>query len=162
MAAIKFDKFGKKLVIDGFLSLPNEIDFPKQIQELTEITPELLEKEGLPEEQVARMFSMMLKGPGRVRLVTHNDQFGLCFIQEMLNQHGYVFPNGWGVIDTLTVFRDRKSHPNRLSDAISYYGLDGVKNSHRAIDDVSALCAIFEAMSQEQNDLDEYINLIGV
>lgn len=162
LAAIKIDKSGKKTVMDEYISLPNEICYPQNIQEMTGITTEILEKEGLPEEEVAWMFAMMLKGAGRVLLVTHNAQFDLCFIQEMLRRHDYVFPNGWGVIDTLTVFRDRKQHPHRLSDAISYYDLDGVKNSHRAIDDVFALCAVFDAMCQEQNDLDEYINLIGV
>lgn len=162
LAAIQFDKYGKKAMIDEYVLLPDGIEVPKQIQEMTGITPELLENKGLPEEQVAWMFSQMLKGPGRVLIVTHNAQFDLCFIQKMLNRHGYVFPKGWGVIDTLTVFRDRKPHPNKLSDAITFYGLNNVKNSHRAIDDVGALCAIFDAMLRERNDIDEYINLIGI
>ncbi len=162
LAAIKFDKYGNKSVMDEYISLPDDICYPENVQEITGITPEILEREGHPEEEIAWMFAMMLKSPGRILLVTHNAQFDLRFIQEMLSRHRYVFPNGWGVIDTLTVFRDRKPHPNKLSDAISYYGLNGVKNSHRAIDDVVALCAVFDAMCQEQNDLDEYINVIGV
>jgi DNA polymerase III epsilon subunit-like protein len=64
------------------------------------------------------------------------------------------------MLDTLTVLKDRKSYPHKLSDAITYYGLDAL-NSHRAPDDVKALYAVLSAMAKEAGDLSRYINLLG-
>jgi DNA polymerase III epsilon subunit-like protein len=60
------------------------------------------------------------------------------------------------------VYKDRRSYPHRLCNAIDAYGLAGkVVNSHRAIDDVLATVAVMEAMAGELDDLDKYINLFG-
>lgn len=45
---------------------------------------------------------------------------------------------------------------------IEHYGLaDKVQNSHRAIDDVLALYEVTKAMSEERDDLTDYIDLLG-
>lgn len=47
-------------------------------------------------------------------------------------------------------------------DKIEHYGLaDKVQNSHRAIDDVLALYEVTKAMSEERDDLTDYIDLLG-
>lgn len=49
-----------------------------------------------------------------------------------------------------------------LANAIEHYGLaDKVQNSHRAIDDVLALYEVTKAMSEERDDLTDYIDLLG-
>lgn len=65
-------------------------------------------------------------------------------------------------IDSLTVYKDRAAYPHKLANAIEHYGLaDKVQNSHRAIDDVLALYEVTKAMSEERDDLTDYIDLLG-
>lgn len=64
------------------------------------------------------------------------------------------------VLDTLTVSRDRTFFPNKLCELVDRFNLDAV-NSHKALDDVEALIALYEYMENERDDLDKYINLIG-
>jgi DNA polymerase-3 subunit epsilon len=65
-------------------------------------------------------------------------------------------------LDLLTVYRDRRPFPHKLSSAIEAYRLTGsVVNSHRAIDDVLATVAVMEAMEKEKPDLLRYVNLFG-
>ena len=65
-------------------------------------------------------------------------------------------------LDLLTVYKDRRSYPHRLSNAIDAYGLSGqVVNSHRAVDDVIATVAVMREMEKERDDLHQYINLFG-
>ena len=65
-------------------------------------------------------------------------------------------------LDLLTVYRDRRSYPHKLCNAIESYGLSGqVVNSHRAVDDVISTVAVMKAMEAEKDDLDKYINLFG-
>ena len=65
-------------------------------------------------------------------------------------------------LDLLTVYRDRRPYPHKLSSAIDAYGLsDEVVNSHRAVDDVIATVAVMEKMEEEKADLENYVNLFG-
>ena len=65
-------------------------------------------------------------------------------------------------LDLLTVYKDRRSFPHKLCNAIEAYGLeDKVVNSHRAVDDVLATLAVMEAMDLEKDDLIRYVNLFG-
>ena len=60
------------------------------------------------------------------------------------------------------MYRDRRSYPHKLCSAIEAYGLSGqVVNSHRAVDDVLATVAVMQAMEQERDDLQNYVNLFG-
>lgn len=57
---------------------------------------------------------------------------------------------------------NRDDYPHKLANAIEHYGLaDKVQNSHRAIDDVLALYEVTKAMSEERDDLTDYIDLLG-
>ena len=65
-------------------------------------------------------------------------------------------------LDLLTVYKDRRSYPHKLCNAIDAYDLSGsVVNSHRAVDDVLATVEVMKAMERERNDLHRYINLFG-
>jgi DNA polymerase III epsilon subunit-like protein len=67
------------------------------------------------------------------------------------------------VIDTLTIYKDRRPYPHKLSDAVEAYGLAAhVRNSHRSIDAAIATLYVFDAMCIEYNDVRNYINLFGV
>jgi len=65
-------------------------------------------------------------------------------------------------LDRRTVYRDRRSYPHKLCNAIASYGLSGkVVNSHRAVDDVLATFEVMREMEQEKDDLQNYVNLFG-
>ena len=96
-------------------------------------------------------------------LEAHNIQFDLLFILEMFKRCGMV-PKApkLRALDSLTVYKDRAAYPHKLANAIEHYGLaDKVQNSHRAIDDVLALYEVTKAMSEERDDLTDYIDLLG-
>ena len=63
-------------------------------------------------------------------------------------------------LDALTVYKDRRPYPHRLSDAVESYALVS-QNTHRAIDDTHATYELLCAMDAEAADLDRYINLFG-
>ena len=60
------------------------------------------------------------------------------------------------------MYKDRRSYPHKLCNAIEAYGLgDQVVNSHRAVDDVIATVAVMVEMEKERDDLHNYVNLFG-
>ena len=134
---------------------------PPKIEQLTGITNEDLREKGVPKTRVccdiARMFA------GNTLLLAYNAHFDLSFLfYFLLRQGDPAILKGKDKIDLLTVYRDRRSYPHKLSSAIEAYGLSGkVVNSHRAVDDVLATVAVMEEMEKERDDLMRYVNLFG-
>lgn len=144
-----------------------KIDFPipEDAKKVNNISDMMLKTFGIEEKDVAEAF-MTAIDDGNVTVTAHNCQFDLSFIYNMLIRYydkeyvDSIFNNiNW--IDSLTILRDRKVFPHKLSDGIEYYNIMGVKNSHRAIDDTEALYYLVQAMELERNDIDEYINTFG-
>ena len=100
---------------------------------------------------------------GNTLLLAYNAHFDLSFLFYLLMRSGdATILKGKDKLDLLTVYKDRKPYPHKLCNAIAAYNLSGkVVNSHRAIDDVLATVAVMEAMADELDDLDRYINLFG-
>lgn len=149
---------------DVFIKLPEGQKIPEKIKELTGITDEMLEAEGITESEAAARFTDMIRGLPTL-LVAHNAQFDLLFIREMLQRHtgdGKKLLEAADYLDSLTVYKDRRAYPHKLANAIVAYKLeDKVKNSHRAIDDVAALFEVCKAMDAERPDLLSYVNVFG-
>lgn len=149
---------------DVFIKLPEGQKIPEKITELTGITDEMLEAEGITEAEAATRFTDMIRGLPAL-LVAHNAQFDLLFIREMLQRHvgdGKKLLEVADYLDSLTVYKDRRAYPHKLANAIVAYKLeDKVKNSHRAIDDVAALFEVCKAMDAERPDLLNYVNVFG-
>ena len=134
---------------------------PPKIQELTGITDMDILERGIPKEQLCRDIAQMIEGD--TLLLAYNAHFDLSFLYYLLMRHGDpTILKGKDKLDLLTVYRDRRSYPHRLANAISAYGLTGkVVNSHSAIDDVIATVAVMEEMIRERDDLMNYVNLFG-
>lgn len=169
LAAIRIEQNDKGLLrvadtADLFVRLPEGQRLPEKITELTGITDELLEAEGVAEGEAAARFTDMLRG-GPVLLVAHNAQFDLLFCRAMIWRHvadGEELFEGADYLDSLTVYKDRRAYPHKLANAIVAYKLENkVQNSHRAIDDVAALFEVCKAMDAERADLLEYVNIFG-
>lgn len=144
--------------MDSFVRLPEGRKIPEKVVELTGITDEALEREGVRPEKAADSFAKLLAG-SRILVGAHNAQFDLLFARELLRGKKIARLD---FLDTVTVYKDRRPYPHKLANAIIAYGLEGkVKNSHRAIDDVLALLEVVKAMDEEREDLATYVNLFG-
>lgn len=147
--------------LELLIKLPEGQRIPEEITKLTGITNEKLEKEGVNRTEAATLFSAMLSD-GPTLMVAHNAHFDVSFVGVMLRKENKLPTAKINVLDTLTVYKDRRDYPHRLENAIEAYNLkDKVRNSHRAIDDVHALYEVLKAMAKERDDLVAYINLIG-
>ena len=146
---------------DQLISLSPGGFVPPKIEELTGISTQDLREKGLPKTRVARDIAEMIRG--NTLLLAYNAHFDLSFLFYFLLRHGDpVILKGKDKLDLLTVYRDRRPFPHKLTNAIDAYGLAGkVVNSHRAVDDVLATLAVMEEMEKEKPDLHYYINLFG-
>ena len=147
--------------MDRLIKLEPGKRLPPKLVEITHITDRMLGTEGVDQETACREFLQLLEGE-RVLLIAYNAHFDLSFLFYFLNRFGQAHRlKGIKMLDALTVYKDRRPYPHRLENAIAAYGLTGVQNSHRAIDDTAAMLALLEAMAAEENDLDRYVNLFG-
>ena len=146
---------------DQLITLSPGSAIPEQIQRLTGITPQDIRERGIPKTRVCRDIAQMIEG--NTLLLAYNAGFDLIFLYYMLLRDGdAAILQGKDKLDLLTVYRDRRSYPHKLCNAIESYGLQGqVVNSHRAIDDVLATVEVMKAMEREKDDLISYVNIFG-
>ena len=162
-AVVEFQD-GKLVVTDQYdhlVTLSPGGSVPPKIQQLTGITDMDIRERGLPKTRVCQDIARLLEGSPL--LVAYNAHFDLSFLYYMLLRDGDpTILKGKDKLDLLTVYRDRRSFPHKLCNAIESYGLAGkVVNSHSAIDDVLATVAVMEQMVAERDDLIHYVNLFG-
>ena len=138
---------------------PNR-ELPAVISALTGITAKQLLEEGFPKDKVCSKLANMLQ-LSNLLLVAYNAQFDLCFLYYFLNSFGKGgVLKGVKMLDMLTVYKDRKPYPHKLSDAVNTYSLV-TKNAHRALDDTRMTFELLCAMWKESDDIRQYINLFG-
>ena len=146
---------------DRLLLLPEGSSVPPEITRLTGITTEEITAHGIPREQACREIGALMDG--NTLLCAYNAHFDLSFLYHLFATHadpGCL--KGKDKLDLLTVYRDRRDYPHRLSSAIEAYGLqDRVRNSHRADQDTLATVYVMAAMTEERQDLLNYVNLFG-
>lgn len=148
--------------LDEFIQLPLGRKIPEQIQNLTGITDDMLEKEGRTSAQVCNMFSNLFNDD-KILVIAYNAQFDMNFIYYFLLENNCTnILKKINMLDAYTIYKDRHEYPHKLENAIQVYNLsDKVVNSHRAIDDTLALVEVLKAMAEEKDDLHKYINLFG-
>ena len=146
---------------DELISLTPGNVVPPKIEQLTGITTQDLLERGIPKATVCRDIARMLQG--NALLLAYNAHFDLSFLFYLLLRQGDPsILKGKDKLDLLTVYKDRRSYPHKLCNAIDTYGLsDKVVNSHRAVDDVLATVEVMKAMEEECGDLLSYVNLFG-
>ena len=146
---------------DELISLSPGMTVPSEIENLTGISNEDILQRGIPKEQLCRDIAQMLAG--NTLILAYNAHFDLSFLYYLLLRSGDpTILKGKDKLDLLTVYKDRRSYPHKLCNAIEAYGLsDKVVNSHRAVDDVLATVEVMKCMVEEKNDLECYVNLFG-
>ena len=134
---------------------------PAQIEALTGISNQDIRERGIPKTRVCCDIARMISG--NTLLLAYNAHFDLSFLFYLLLREGDpTILKGKDKLDLLTVYKDRRSYPHKLCNAIDAYGLTGkVVNSHRAVDDVLATVEVMKAMEAERDDLCRYLNLFG-
>ena len=134
---------------------------PPQIEKLTGISTMDIMERGIPKTRVCCDIARMIGG--NTLLLAYNAHFDLSFLFYLLLREGDpMILRGKDKLDLLTVYKDRRSYPHKLCNAIEAYGLsDQVVNSHRAVDDVIATVAVMEEMEKEKSDFLRYVNLFG-
>ena len=116
---------------DELISLSPGNTVPEVIQNLTGISTQDVLERGIPKEQVCRDIAEMFAG--NTLLLAYNAHFDLSFLYYLLLRSGDpMILKGKDKLDLLTVYKDRRSYPHKLCNAIEAYGLSGkVVNSHR-------------------------------
>ena len=146
---------------DELITLSPSGFVPDQIEALTGISNQDIRERGIPKTRVCCDIARMLSG--NTLLLAYNAHFDLSFLFYLLLRHGdpHIL-KGKDKLDLLTVYKDRRSYPHKLCNAIEAYDLTGkVVNSHRAVDDVLATVEVMKCMEAERDDLCRYINLFG-
>ncbi len=146
---------------DELVTLSPGNTVPANIERLTGISTMDIRERGLAKTRVCRDIAEMMAG--NTLLLAYNAQFDLSFLYYMLLRDGDpTILKGKDKLDLLTVYKDRRSYPHKLCNAIDAYRLTGkVKNSHRAVDDVLATLEVMKCMEGEKADLECYVNLFG-
>jgi len=155
---------GKATIVeqyDQLITLAPGSFVPPVIQNLTGITDQHIRERGIPKTRACQDIARMVAG--NTLLLAYNAHFDLSFLYYMLMRDGDPqILKGKDKIDLLTVYKDRRSYPHKLCNAIEAYGLqEQVVNSHRAVDDVIATVAVTRAIDAERSDLERYVNLFG-
>ena len=164
-AAVVLEKQNGDVVVtaeyDELITLSPGGFVPAQIEALTGISTQDIRERGIPKTRACCDIARMLSG--NTLLLAYNAQFDLSFLFYLLLRHGDpAILKGKDKLDLLTVYKDRRSYPHKLCNAIDAYGLSGkVVNSHRAVDDVLATVEVMKAMEAERDDLCRYLNLFG-
>ena len=164
-AAVVVEKKDGQIVVteeyDELITLSPGSFVPAQIEALTGISNQDIREKGIPKTRVCCDIARMVAG--NTLLLAYNAHFDLSFLFYMLLRDGDpMILKGKDKLDLLTVYKDRRSYPHKLCNAIEAYDLSGkVVNSHRAVDDVLATVEVMKCMEQEREDLCRYINLFG-
>ena len=163
LGATVFSAEGEEDSLDLLIRLSPDRTLPPFITNLTGITAEQLEREGVEKTDACDAFCGLLGEGERTLLAAYNAQFDLNFLYYFLRPQGRAdVLRAPRFLDILTVYRDRRDYPHKLSDAIATYNLgDQAVNSHRAVDDARAAGLLLSAMAAERDDLDRYVDLFG-
>ena len=164
-AAVVLEKRNGEVLVteeyDELITLSPGGFVPPQIEALTGISNQDIREKGISKTRVCCDIARMMAG--NTLLLAYNAHFDLSFLFYLLLRHGDPqILKGKDKLDLLTVYKDRRSYPHKLCNAIEAYGLSGkVVNSHRAVDDVVATVEVMKEMEKERDDLMNYVNLFG-
>ena len=146
--------------LDTLIQLTANRKLSNKVVELTGITEQMLHENGKPKIDVCMNLVEFLCHPNTL-VAAYNAHFDLSFLYYFLKSHDSAHVlRQVKMLDAMTVYKDRRDYPHKLSDAVSAYKLDNQK-SHRALDDARATLALLVAMEIERDDLGQYVNLFG-
>ena len=133
---------------------------PDKIVEITHITDEMLLRDGVSQEEAFQRFFALYQDE-KTLLVAYNIQFDLSFmIAWMKKYYDARFALRNDILDVMAIYKDRYRYPHRLDQAVKTYEIVE-PNTHRALDDIRATLEVLKKMSQEKDNVEHYVNVIG-
>ncbi len=149
-----------KLVDELNVLIKQDAPLPAKIVEITGITDELLNLEGVSEREAFEKFQRIHKKDSL--LVAYNISFDYAFLNELyrrqLNDNSIYISND--LLDVMAIYKDRHPFPHRLESAVEKYNIVN-EDAHRALDDVKATLKVLVKMIEERDTTDKYINMVG-
>lgn len=152
---------GKYKVADELeVLIKQDEPLPAKIVEITNITDEMLENEGISEEEAFLKFKNLHRKDAL--LVAYNLSFDYAFLTQLyrrqLNDPTIIITND--ILDVMALYKDRHPFPHRLESAVAKYNVE-IKSTHRALDDVKATLGVLVKMIEERDTAMKYVNIIG-
>ncbi len=137
----------------------NEPLDPK-ITEITNITDEMLNNEGISEFEAFLLFEKLIKE--NTLLIAYNISFDYGFLTTLFRRHKqdsnlYVLND---LLDVMAIYKDRYPYPHRLESASKTYDVYR-EDAHRALEDVKMTYDVLMKMQEQKDCLIEYVNVIG-
>lgn len=149
-----------KIVADLSVLIKQDAPLPSKIIEITGITDELLEQEGISEREAFLKFQQMHKKD--CLLVAYNISFDYGFLNELykrhLNDKNLYISND--LLDVMAIYKDRHPYPHRLESAVEKYNIIH-EDAHRALDDAKVTLQVLVKLIEERDTTQKYINIIG-
>lgn len=161
LAYIVTEKNTNLIERDNYIQIDDNQEYSPEAEKITGITRKFLKTNGLPKEQVIKEFYNYLFEKKKTLLIAHNMAFDSSFVASEFARLGLQWKHRVDMLDTLTVYKDFAPYPHKLSDAIDFFKLKDVQNSHRAIDDVIALQAVTRELYIREPNINNYINIMG-
>ena len=146
---------------------------PKEVEELTHISQDMVNIEGLEDEAINEKLRNLIEKYGKDAIFSsYNLYFDASFFLAYCEKNNINLDFDW--LDILTIAKDRYEYPHKLGEIIQriikddhdYSSLDieDLKescNSHRALDDAIAAFHLLKAMKFIFDDIAKYIGVIG-
>jgi len=129
------------------------------ISNLTNITNEMLETQGVAEEYAFRQLDSLIDSD--TLLVAYNLGFDIGFLSALYKYYvarNYLITND--ILDCMAVYKDRYPYPHKLESAVARFNLVN-EGAHRASEDAKATFKVLEALALEKNNLELYVNVLG-
>ncbi len=129
------------------------------ITNLTHITNEMLNQDGIEEELAFREFDQMVDED--TLLVAYNLSFDIGFLLKLYQK--YVYRNysiPFDILDCMAVYKDRYPYPHRLESAAQTFQIKNEK-AHRASDDAKTTFEVLMRLQEIEDNLGIYVNVLG-
>lgn len=132
---------------------------PEKITEITNITDEMLLKDGISQDEgFQKLYNLYDED---TLLIAYNIQFDLGFLYHGFRKYidkDFEIKND--ILDVMAIYKDFHFYPHRLESAIKTYNVD-FPNSHRALDDAMATFQLLDKFREKDIEVKKFINLIG-
>ncbi len=161
VGAILYTKHNDQYVIEKEFNalIKQEKPITDFISNLTHITNEMLDKDGIEEELAFREFDQMIDDD--TLLVAYNLSFDIGFLLKLYQK--YVFRNysiPFDILDCMAVYKDRYPFPHRLESAAATFEIEN-ENAHRASDDARTTFEVLMKLQEQDDNLNLYVNVLG-
>lgn len=161
VGAILYTKQNDQYVIEKEFNalIKQEKPITDFISNLTHITNEMLNKDGIEEELAFREFDQMIDDD--TLLVAYNLSFDIGFLLKLYQK--YVFRNysiPFDILDCMAVYKDRYPFPHRLESAAATFEIEN-ENAHRASDDARTTFEVLMKLQEQDDNLNLYVNVLG-